>query len=179
VFAAGASYVAPRRGTESQRARPPRCEALPPKPERRKASRGGFLKRRGTASFFVVREALLRGTMWSMPTLRIAEVLAGSGSDWAAYLDSERVGRYTQDLDAEPPVVVFDTEDGLLLTDGYHRVAAAQRRGAQTIAVEVHRGSREDALCHAAELSAAQRGISLQDALAYIKRRSGRWGEEQ
>jgi DNA-binding transcriptional ArsR family regulator len=29
---AWATYVAPRRGTESQRARPPRCEALPPKP---------------------------------------------------------------------------------------------------------------------------------------------------
>jgi hypothetical protein len=28
----GGTYVAPRRGTESQRARPPRCEALPPKP---------------------------------------------------------------------------------------------------------------------------------------------------
>src|ERR1700677_3646781 len=46
-------YVAPRRGTDSQRARPPRCEAAPPKLERRKASRGGFLKRPGTASFFL------------------------------------------------------------------------------------------------------------------------------
>src|SRR5271167_2831614 len=43
VLAAEGTYVAPRRGTESQRARPPRCEALPPKLERRKANRGGFL----------------------------------------------------------------------------------------------------------------------------------------
>jgi hypothetical protein len=52
--------------------------------------------------------------MRDVPTLRIADVLAGSGADWAAYLDSERVGRYTQNLDATAPVVVFDTEDGLL-----------------------------------------------------------------
>jgi hypothetical protein len=116
--------------------------------------------------------------MWGMPTLRIAEVLAGSDPDWTAYLDRERVGRYVRNLEAQPPVVVFDTEDGLLLTDGYHRVAAAQQRGAQTIAAEVHHGSREDALRYAAELGAAQRGICLQDALAYIKRRSGHWSEE-
>src|ERR1700684_3361128 len=31
VFAGRVAYLAPRRGTESQRARPPRCEAAPPK----------------------------------------------------------------------------------------------------------------------------------------------------
>src|SRR5271166_4127743 len=31
ALSAGAFYVAPRRGTESQRARPPRCEAAPPR----------------------------------------------------------------------------------------------------------------------------------------------------
>jgi hypothetical protein len=51
VFAGGGTYVAPRRGTESQRARPPRCEAAPPELKRRKARRGGFLERPGTASF--------------------------------------------------------------------------------------------------------------------------------
>jgi ParB-like nuclease domain len=118
------------------------------------------------------------GTMCGMPMLRIAEVLAGSGPDWIAYLDRERVEGYVRNFEAQPPVVVFDTEDGLLLTDGYHRVAAAQQRGKETIDVEVHHGSREDALRYAAELGAAERGIPLQDALAYIKRRSGRWSEE-
>ena len=143
----------------------------------------GFLKRHGTASFSLVHEVWvvrswhserprwLRGTMWDVPTLRIAEVLAGSGPDWTGYLDSERVGQYVQNPEAQRPVVVFETEDGLLLTDGYHRVAAAQQRGAETIDAVVHHGSREDALRYAAELGAAQRGICLQDALAYIKRR--------
>jgi hypothetical protein len=66
------------------------------------------------------------------------------------------VGRYTQNPNALPPVVVFDTEDGLLLADGYDRVASAQRRGAETIDAEVRHGSREDALRYAAELGAAQ-----------------------
>jgi len=41
----------------------------------------------------------------------------------------------------------------------------------------VHHGSRKEALRYAAELGAAQRGIPLQDALAYIKRRSRRWSD--
>jgi hypothetical protein len=45
-----AAYVGDRRGTEPQRARPLRCEAAPPERERRKASRGRFLKWPGTAS---------------------------------------------------------------------------------------------------------------------------------
>ncbi len=49
----GRTYLRARRGTEPQRARPPRCEAAPPKPRRRKVTRGGFLKRPGTASICV------------------------------------------------------------------------------------------------------------------------------
>jgi hypothetical protein len=51
VFVVGGIYVVFRRGTESQRARPPRCEALPPKLEGLRVRRGGFLKRPGAASF--------------------------------------------------------------------------------------------------------------------------------
>jgi hypothetical protein len=64
VLAVRASYVAPRRGTESQRARPPRCEALPPKLEGLRVGWGGFLKRRGTASFSLIGAASgYRGSM--------------------------------------------------------------------------------------------------------------------
>ena len=36
-----------------------RCEAAPPKPERRKASWGGFLERPGTASIFLAASVAL------------------------------------------------------------------------------------------------------------------------
>jgi ParB-like chromosome segregation protein Spo0J len=84
------------------------------------------------------------------------------------------VERYAQGLDALPPVVVFDTEEGLLLADGYHRVAAARRRGLETIEAEVRLGSRQDALRYAAKVGATQRSISPEEAASYIKRRSQR-----
>lgn len=59
-----------------------------------------------------------------VPQLRIAELLARVTPH--AHLDRELVERYAQNRDAFPRVVVFDTETGLLLVDGYHRVAAAQ-----------------------------------------------------
>ncbi len=48
----GRAYLRARRGTEPQRARPPRCEAAPPKPTGLRVSRSGFLKRPGAASLF-------------------------------------------------------------------------------------------------------------------------------
>ncbi len=49
---AAAGYLQSRRGTEPQRARPPRCEAAPPTKDGLRAGRSGFLKRLGTASSF-------------------------------------------------------------------------------------------------------------------------------
>ena len=74
-------------------------------------------------------------------------------------------------LDALPPVVVFDTGEGLLLVDGYYLVAAARRHGLETIEAVVRRGSRRDALRYAAMVGATQRGISPNDVASYIKRR--------
>ena len=62
--------------------------------------------------------------MWDMPTLRIAEVLAGSGPDWTAYLDSERVGRYVRNLEAQPPptvkvgLLVHGVDDAAAINEG-------------------------------------------------------------
>src|SRR5215216_4067199 len=64
-----------------------------------------------------------------MPHLRIADLLANAPIDPEAHLDAVRVERYAQMLDALPPIVVFDTPEGLLLVDGYHRLAAARLRG--------------------------------------------------
>ena len=118
--------------------------------------------------------------MSAMPRLRIADLLANSPSDPEAHLDVLRVERYAHMLNSLPPVVVFDTGEELLLVDGPHRVAAARRRGLETIEAEVRHGTRHDALRYAAKVGAAQHGISLEDAASYIRRRSqGHWTSER
>jgi ParB-like chromosome segregation protein Spo0J len=80
-------------------------------------------------------------------------------------------------LDQLPPVMVFESDDGLLLVDGYHRMEAARRLGRTVVRAQVRQGSREDALRFAVDLAAAERGMSKEQALDAIRRRSGkRWG---
>src|SRR5215212_3254903 len=105
-----------------------------------------------------------------MTVLRIDDLLANAPVDPEAYLDAARVERYAGMVDAPLPVVVFETPEGLLLADGYHRVAAARRRGLQTVEAEVRSGSLHDALRYAATVGAAQRGLSPEEAASYIAR---------
>ena len=117
--------------------------------------------------------------MNAMPQVRIAALLANAPVDPEAHLDAARVESYAQMLEALPPVVVFDTPAGMLLADGYHRVAAARYRGWETVEAEVRKGSRRDALQYAATVSAAEHGISREEATSYIRRRSqGLWPSE-
>jgi hypothetical protein len=81
-----------------------------------------------------------------MTVLRIDDLLANAPLDPEAHLDAQRVERYAGMIDTLPPVVVFATLEGVLLADGYHRVAAARVRGLETVEAEVRRGSRHDAL---------------------------------
>ena len=111
-----------------------------------------------------------------MTLLRIDDLLASVPIDPDSHLDATRVERYAGMIDALPPVVLFDTPEGVFLVDGYHRVAAARLLGLETLEAEVRRGSRQDALRYAATLAAAQRGLSPEEAASYIRRRSqGLW----
>ena len=110
--------------------------------------------------------------MGEMLRLRIADLLATAPVDPEAHLDAARVERYARMLDDLPPVVVFETSEGLLLVDGYHRVAAARRLELETVEADVRRGSRHDALRYATAVGAAERGISAEEAASYIERRS-------
>jgi diphthine-ammonia ligase len=56
--------------------------------------------------------------------LPLGEVLANPRVDPEAHLDADRVASYAQKPEELPPVVVFETEEGRLLADGYHRLAA-------------------------------------------------------
>jgi ParB-like chromosome segregation protein Spo0J len=112
-----------------------------------------------------------------MTQVRIADLLAGSPVDPMAHLDPERVRRYADRLDDLPPVVAFRTEQGLILADGYHRVAAAQARGRDTIQAEIRHGSAHDALRYAATVGARQHGLSQEETMRRLRQRSGgRWG---
>jgi hypothetical protein len=113
----------------------------------------------------------LSATMCAMTQLRITDLLTNTQVDPEAHLDAARVVRYAEMLDFLPPIVVFDTAEGLLLADGYHRVPAARRRGLETIEAEVRRGSRHDALRYAATVGAEQHGISPEEAARYISSR--------
>ena len=91
--------------------------------------------------------------------------------DPEAHVDPGRVARYAGGFDELPPVVVFDTEEGLLLVDGYHRLAAARRLGRRTLTVELHRGSRTDALRFLTIKVAQEQRISPGGALKHVMER--------
>ncbi|MGH8615814.1 MAG: ParB/RepB/Spo0J family partition protein, partial [Gammaproteobacteria bacterium] len=59
------------------------------------------------------------------------------------------IRRYEESFDKLPPVVVFKTADGMLLADGFHRVAAAERLGKYHVEAEIKKGTRDDALEYA------------------------------
>ncbi len=108
-----------------------------------------------------------------MARLKIVDILASSPVDPEGHLDPERVERYRRSIDRLAPVVVFETEDGLLLADGYHRIAAAVREGRATIETEVRKGSRKEALEYAAAVGARQRGLSSEDVKEHIITKHG------
>jgi ParB-like chromosome segregation protein Spo0J len=108
--------------------------------------------------------------------LKIADLMSSPLVDATAHLDEAVVARYAENLGSLPPVVVFETEDGLLVADGYHRLAAARRAGRKTIAADVRRGSRADALRYAIEVASARRGLPAEELATRIRERySGGW----
>ncbi len=68
---------------------------------------------------------------------------------WHVDFDEQCVRQY-MDARAVSPVVVFETAEGLLLADGFHRVEAARRRGATTVDAEIRQGSFRDVVRYAA-----------------------------
>jgi hypothetical protein len=114
-----------------------------------------------------------------MTQVRIADLLAGSPVDPAAHLDPDRVRHYAELPDDPPPVVAFRTERGLLLADGYHRVAAAQARGEDTVEAEIRDGSAHDALRYAVTMGATQRGLSQEEVMRHLRQRSAAGGSDR
>lgn len=82
--------------------------------------------------------------------LEINKIIADRSLNVRQALDDELVAIYQEVYDSLPPVSVFDTESGLILADGFHRLAAARRLKRKTVKAEVRKGSYRDAVEYAA-----------------------------
>jgi len=59
------------------------------------------------------------------------------------------IAKYAESFDRLPPIVLFRTKEGLLLCDGFHRLAAAEQLGKDKINAQVIEGTRSEAIEHA------------------------------
>lgn len=84
-----------------------------------------------------------------MPKLTIREIKVDPTVQIRRGNREDTVRRYMEAFEELPPVTVFKSPEGLLLADGFHRMAAAQRLGLREIEAEVRKGTREDALEYA------------------------------
>jgi hypothetical protein len=95
----------------------------------------------------------------SIQAISLSDVVATSGTQIRARIDSDIVSQYSEDMreDAKafPPVVVFRKGSQYILADGFHRVMAAGCCGFKTIKADVRKGTKSDALRYALGANAA------------------------
>jgi phosphinothricin acetyltransferase len=103
----------------------------------------------------------------------IADLIQQPILEGRGHLDQTRVAYYVEHFEETEPVTVFEVDGRLLLADGYHRLAAAQRLGRHTIRAEVRPGGKSEALEFAVEHAVKQRGLSRGQVMAAIAGRSG------
>lgn len=102
-------------------------------------------------------------------SIQLSQIILDAGTQIRADINSETVAEYAEAmLDTArnnfPAVVVFRTgPDKFILADGFHRVAAAKKRGFKDILAKVHEGSRTDALKFALEANTGH-GLRLTNA---------------
>jgi len=59
--------------------------------------------------------------------------------------DEDTIQRYEDNFERLPPVVVYKTDTKYLLADGFHRLAAAERKGLREIDAEIREGTDSEA----------------------------------
>lgn len=115
--------------------------------------------------------------------LKLADIIIDQTIDIRSRLDEETINRYAESFDELPPVVVFATEEGLLLADGFHRIAAAERLGRKEVEAEKKAGTRDDALEYAA-IANVRHGQPLssdeqREAVRRLNRLHTDWGRKK
>lgn len=77
--------------------------------------------------------------------VKVSEIIIDPAVAIREGTDEETIQRYEDNLEALPPIVVYHTDHKYLLADGFHRWAAATRKGWEYIEAEVREGTYEEA----------------------------------
>ena len=75
-------------------------------------------------------------------------------------LSDETIERYMEILDQLPPIIVYNADSKLILVDGFHRRAAAEKLGRSEIEAETRQGTENDALEYAIKVNSIH-GLAL------------------
>ena len=81
--------------------------------------------------------------------LKLEKLIIDAGTDVRSEISEATVEEYGQSARAKdklPPLTVYDTKDGLLLADGFHRYFGFERQGIKEYECDVIKGTREDAI---------------------------------
>lgn len=84
--------------------------------------------------------------------LHLDEIRTDGGTQPRDKIDDEVVHRYVEALKAGatfPPIVVYYDGEDYWLADGFHRLKAYRELKRRKVAVEIHQGSRREAILHA------------------------------
>jgi hypothetical protein len=93
----------------------------------------------------------------AVANLELSRITVDADLQCRAEVDEATVTDYAGRMkagDAFPPLVVFDVDGQCLLVDGWHRHPAALKAGLTEFPVEVHQGTRNDALRYALQANA-------------------------
>lgn len=81
--------------------------------------------------------------------IKLETIIIDAGTDVRNEINEDTVNEYGQHAREKaklPPLIVFDSPDGLLLADGFHRYFGFERQGIKEYECEIRKGSRADAI---------------------------------
>lgn len=96
----------------------------------------------------------------------VADIISNKAMLMRVKVDGSTVRQYAKAMESGavfPPVICFEVDGDLILTDGFHRVAAYKSRGIEKIQADVRIGSMDDAILAAVRANAHE-GLARNNA---------------
>lgn len=93
--------------------------------------------------------------------LKLKQIIKHRDLQVREQIDMNRVEFLEEVYEAWDPLLVFKVGDKFYLSDGYHRITAAERLRLETVRVVIEEGTFEDALLAGIEANSAHRGMPL------------------